>query len=60
VLADAHQSLRTRFQRDPEQAARLLATGEAPRDPSLDAAEHAAMTMTASLLLNLDEMLSKE
>ena len=42
-----------------EQALALLSAGESPRDESLDPAEHAAWTMTATLLLNLDETLNK-
>ena len=38
----------------------LLATGEKPRDVSLDVSEHAAMTIMASLILNLDETITKE
>jgi len=60
IIADAHESFLDRFQKDRAGAAKLLATGEQPRDPSLDACKHVAMTMTASLLLNLDETLSKE
>ena len=60
VIADAHESFWKGFQRDPKGAKGLLATGEGLRDTSLDATDHAAMTMTASLLLNLDETLSKE
>jgi mono/diheme cytochrome c family protein len=60
VMTDAHQSFLKGFQQDPKGAKRLLATGEGARDASLNVAEHAAMTMTASLLLNLDETLSKE
>jgi hypothetical protein len=60
VLASAHRSFLARFQGDAEAAVRLLATGEKPRDQSLDAVQHAAMTLTASLILNLDETLSKE
>jgi hypothetical protein len=60
VIATAHRSFVKRFQADPAGAAKLLATGEGVRDESLDAAVHAAMTMTASLLLNLDETVSKE
>lgn len=60
IIADAHRSFLQRFQHDAAGAAKLLKTGERPRDASLDAIEHAAMTMTASLLLNLDETLSKE
>jgi hypothetical protein len=60
VIAGAHESFLDRFQHDLAGAMKLLATGEAPRDSSLDPARHAAMTMTSSLLLNLDETLSKE
>ena len=38
----------------------LLAIGERPRDASLDVSEHAAMTIVASLILNLDETITKE
>ena len=38
----------------------LLEIGEAKRDESLDAAEHAAWTIVASAILNLDETLNKE
>jgi hypothetical protein len=60
VIADAHASFLKSFRRNPAGAKKLLATGEGPRDTSLDVTEHAAMTMTASLLLNFDETLSKE
>ncbi len=38
---------------------KLLAVGDAPRDPSLDPAEHAAMTVLAQALLNYDETVTK-
>jgi hypothetical protein len=41
-------------------AAELLSVGEKPRDPSLDPIRHAALTMTASLMMNLDEAITKE
>jgi hypothetical protein len=37
----------------------LLGVGEASRDDQLDAAELAAWTMVASVILNLDETLTK-
>jgi hypothetical protein len=40
-------------------AKRLLEVGEAKRDASLDPAEHAAWTMMANQLMNLDEVLNK-
>ena len=41
-------------------AEELLQVGEKARDASIDPAEHAAMTMVASLILNLDEAMTKE
>jgi hypothetical protein len=38
----------------------LLQQGESPRDPSLDVAELAAASTVASLILNLDEAVTKE
>jgi len=46
--------------RDPGAAERLLAQGESPRDPSIDATRHAAWTTLCLTLLNLDETLTKE
>jgi hypothetical protein len=60
LLASAHLSFVKRFRQDTEGAAGLLAVGEKPRDQSLDVVRHAAMTLTASMILNLDETISKE
>jgi hypothetical protein len=43
-----------------EAARKLLSVGERPRDPSLDVAELAAYAGMASLILNLDEVITKE
>jgi hypothetical protein len=48
------------FREDRDAARGLIAAGESQADPSLDAAELAAYTMTASLILNLDETITKE
>lgn len=50
---------RSRLGRDPEAAAALLSVGKAPRDEALDPVEHAAWTVVAHTLLNLDETLTK-
>jgi hypothetical protein len=47
------------YRRDPQAAAKLLAVGEYPRRESLDAAEVAAWTMIANVVLNLDEAVTK-
>jgi hypothetical protein len=43
----------------PEDARKFLDDGERKPDPSLAPAEHAALTMLANQLLNLDEVLNK-
>jgi hypothetical protein len=48
-----------RFAADHEAANKLIVIGESPRDEDLDAAEHAAWTMVASVLLNLSETVTK-
>jgi hypothetical protein len=48
------------FARDPERARAYLRQGDSPADPALDPCELAAHTALASLLLNLDEMVTKE
>jgi hypothetical protein len=60
VIAGILDEYRARFAADPAAAEQLLAIGESPRDMSLDAAEHAAYTAIANLLLNLDETLTLE
>ncbi|MBL9211474.1 MAG: PSD1 domain-containing protein [Opitutaceae bacterium] len=52
--------LRRQFAADPAAALQLASTGEAARPESLDPAEHAAWTALCSLLLNLDETLTRE
>jgi hypothetical protein len=49
---------RAEYRRDPAAAMALLAVGESPSNPMLDPVEHAAWTMIASLVLNLDETVS--
>jgi hypothetical protein len=48
------------YRADAEAAAALLGVGAAPRDQTLDAAEHAAMTAVCLGILNLDEALTRE
>ncbi len=44
------------FRRNPDAAKKLLKNGASPADATLDPGELAAWTLTASLLLNLDEV----
>ena len=60
VLAGRLKSLRAQFAADRDGAARYSALGEAPRPAGLDPVEHAAWAGLCSLILNLDETLSKE
>jgi hypothetical protein len=48
------------FRKDPQAAIKLLAVGDSPRDKRLDPAEHAAWTTIASVILNLDETITKQ
>jgi hypothetical protein len=60
VLTRALDRHRATYAADPAAAAALLATGESPRDATLDPAEHAAWTLVCTTILNLDEALTKE
>jgi hypothetical protein len=60
VLLAALTRLRAQYTQEPEAAKKLIATGESKPDPKLDPIDLAAHTALASLLLNLDETLSKE
>ena len=48
------------FRADLPSAQKLLATGRSPAPTDLDAAELAAWTVTANILLNLDETITRE
>jgi len=60
LLTASYQAQLDRYRTTPEAAGRLLKQGESPRNDKLDTAELAAYTMVASLLLNLDETVTKE
>ena len=45
---------------DRAAAEKLLAVGEAPRDPGIDPVEHAALAVVCLGILNLDEALTRE
>ncbi|MEC9091152.1 MAG: DUF1553 domain-containing protein, partial [Planctomycetota bacterium] len=47
------------FAANVAEANKLLATGEKKRDDSLEAASHAAMTIVAGIIMNLDESLTR-
>lgn len=47
-------AMKQRFQMSKQDAEQLISTGNAPRDPSLDAVEHAAWTLVCSTFLASD------
>jgi len=59
TLASALARERERFTADPAAAGELLRIGESPRNPAIPAAEHAAWTQIAALLLNLSESITR-
>ena len=59
VLLKGYQRRLNRFKRDPEAAKSLLSLGEMKVDPQKDPAQLAALTTVASLILNLDEIITK-
>ena len=60
VMRDVFDAQLAHYRADPAAAEALLAVGESERDAALDPAEHAAWTVLASMLLNLDETLNRE
>jgi hypothetical protein len=58
VMRAAFDKRLARYQADPEEAKTLVKIGAAPTDRTLDPAELAAYTITASMLLNLDEVVN--
>ena len=60
LLSKRLQLLRDNFAKDPAAAKKLVAVGESKPNDHLNPADFAAYTGIASLLLNLDETISKE
>ena len=60
LLLGALQRYRSRFRGDPMAAKALLLVGESPRDESIDVVDHAAWTLLASVILNLDATVMKD
>ncbi len=60
ILLQRLERLREQYAADPAAAKKLLSIGDSPRDEKLDAVEHAAYTGLCSLILNLDEVITRE
>jgi len=60
LLREALASYLDDYRANPEAAAKYLSQGESPRDAELDASELAAYSTLASMMLNMDETITKE
>ena len=60
IMSQTHKTFLSHFRENPAEAKLLLAVGEKQRDQTIPVVQHAAMTMIANILLNLDETISKE
>ena len=53
------KTLREHYKNDPTAAQKLIAVGESKADEKLDAIELAAFTGLTTIILNLDEVLTR-
>jgi hypothetical protein len=60
LLADGLARRTARFRQSPAESAKILTLGEARPDPKLDPLELASYAVTANILLNLDEVITRE
>jgi hypothetical protein len=60
ILLGSLVRLRTQYTADKPAAIKLLSVGESKRDESIDPVEHAAYTALCTIILNLDETITKE
>lgn len=59
ILLGVFEKQRTKCQADPKLAEKLLAVGDSPHDEKLSASDLAAYALVASVILNLDETVTK-
>jgi hypothetical protein len=60
TLRSSLQKYSERFRQSPAAAEQFVSHGEATRDKSIDTVDLAAHTAVASILLNMDESISKD
>jgi hypothetical protein len=60
ILLNSYRYNLDRYQTSPDAALKLLSQGESSRDASLDPNQLAAWTQVASLILNLDETVTRQ
>ncbi|MEM9281910.1 MAG: DUF1553 domain-containing protein [Verrucomicrobiota bacterium] len=59
ALLEVYESGLSKYEEDTEAGTALLSAGDSARDESLNVSEHAAWTVVASLILNLDEVMTR-
>lgn len=59
TLLDVYEHSLATYATGTEKSHQLLSAGDSPRDETLPADEHAAWTIVASMILNLDEVLTR-
>ncbi len=59
LLLETYEEEFATFTAENERAMKLLAVGESPRDETIAPAEHAAMTIVTSMILNLDQTVTR-
>ena len=60
ILLQRLNHLRATYAKDPKAAQALLTIGEFKRDEKLNATDHAAYSVLCNLILNLDEVITRE
>jgi hypothetical protein len=60
ILLEGFSRDLARFQKDPQAATKLVSVGASPRDAKLNESELAAYTMATSIILNLDETVTRQ
>lgn len=60
IITRVYERQLAHYQSHKDEAKKLLAVGESKSNTALDPAEHAAYTLAANLILNLDEAVTKE
>ncbi|MHC4994442.1 MAG: DUF1553 domain-containing protein [Planctomycetota bacterium] len=59
ILIETYRSQLERFTRDTSAAEQLLDVGESERETSIAPAQHAALTIVTSMILNLDQAITR-
>ena len=60
ILVDGFNFQLANYFSEPESATKVAGVGESAKNPNLDARELAAYTATASVILNMDQTITKE